>query len=410
VKIHFIQVTLALTLAFAGATAIAKPVQQSVEVCETRVPALKVDGTSQDVTTRGLCIKDRAGHPVKWVVEPMFVTLQYAKDSKIFYGWKWNDPSGTNKGQGSPEDAKKYGVTSSVIFNADGTRRAEIAGEIYAFSNGLGSFATGSDFTLIGISIADTYTSPVLRTLFVGLYGVDFFLSYLGEWVSDGLLLDAPPYRSWEENTWRQKRRGFVDEQGRVVIEPTFSACALRASFESRYAIVTDDQCKYGLIDKNGTAVLAMGFQDIALTKYQKQPAYRTLSSECGWISCKKTMKYLHPTSLDVLSSSEGTYYKYRLMRTLQSDAHKLGQVESTTRLGIAVWLAGILFMWPICVMYQRLKKRKSYGLAVRNGLGWACVTSAGVMLFTFAVLFLFVFVFMAMNIFATLAASDKSD
>ncbi len=345
---------------------------------------------------------------MRWVVEPRFMDLRYAKDERIFYGWKFNDASGLNDKEGSQEDARQYGQASSVIFNSDGSIRIQISGRIEKFEHGLGVLDVPPEFKILGMS-EESYASGGVKSLLArGAVGGDFFLSYLSDFVSEGLLLDRPLYYSAVDNYHIETRRGFINAQGQFVIEPKFARGGYSTGFDARYAIVRTGERLYGLIDRSGAWVMEPKYRKLNRTSSRGREYLEAIESQCGWFTCQDTLSKLNLVSLTVIETNQWKRYKHSLVNTLVNDARSMDNQESITRLGIGAWLAGAFLMWPFCTVYQMRKKGRKFVRAVAAGFGWGALLSAGTLICTFVFLIIVAMTLLSGGVVAGVLAGGR--
>ena len=359
---------------------------RGLEVCSESLSYKDVYGRQTTRELKGICRKGVSGHN-KWVVNPQFINLSYAKAERLFYGWKFNDDAPGDEFRAAME---KFGSTSSVVFNADGSKRFEIAGKIVSFNNGYGQLIVGEEPTVLGMTSQDIDRSTLKKALAQAALGLDFTVAALSDFVYDAFLLDKKIYRTIADNYERSQKLGFIDVNGTITIEPKFIRSFSHEGFNPTYAIVrTADG--FGLINKKSDFVLEPKYyrmqyvslgQDAARWARKEIVGRTTLFTEdkdCGWLKCTVQHQWLDPQTLKLVYADEGEIYKNRILSTLSGDAKRFDGA-GMARLSFAAWFVGGIFFWPFCIYYQKKRKGVSTGKALAKGLTWGMIISASVM------------------------------
>lgn len=406
-----------LLLAFITGTAFAKA-PTGVEVCSKDVPFKQLyDDGEVKTQLKGLCVKK--GSNEKWLVDPLFHNLSYSQDSKIFYGWKYNDPTGNLDFNRTKKEAEQYGHISSVLFNADGSKRVEIPGRIESFKNGYGNIMVsnnGGRITVLGMDASDIQNNSSSKAIAMGYIGLDMFLNSLSYTVQQALLINQPLYTPIHNKIMQEQFRvGFIDSNGAMIIKPQFVPSNLDTTFEPNYAVVMNEDRKFGLINKKSDFILEPKFNGIIYQKlygksrkqFNLDYVFVTVENDCSLFSCKEKKQILSPNDLKVLDAFDRDYSKFFIMKVIKGEQGFELTEQNFIPFLIGMILTGAIILWPLSFAYQKFKKKASLSKSIFAGLGWSFVLSAVAIVGTVFVLCLFVLMFFSMNILGVVMAQE---
>lgn len=369
-----------------------------VSVCSETL-SVKVRGKEEPHERKlfGLC-KENSSKNKKWIVDPQFNDLIYNEKEKIFSGWKYNNLDTIDGKSISIDDFEQFGLVSSSVFSPDGKKKFEISGEVSEFYNGIAGIKIIGDVTYFGFDMKELFESKTKRFIAGIFYYADSLLAGFSYWLESVLLIDDVLYRSIDDNYAKNSKRGFIDTDGKFIIQPKFHSSQFDSNFDPVYAIVATTDDKMGLIDKNENFVLEPKYQSIKLRKIEKwslssfkkyaphlnnnsvgSKIYVTTFRECSTFKCNYLHEFLDARTLKIQGSWNFEENKLPILSLLSDDLDHidLQDKEQMGRLGISAWIAGSLLLLPFCMIYQRFKKNASWGKTIFAGFGWSLLLSA---------------------------------